>query len=176
VLVVDGDLRNPSLHSKLGLDNSLGFSNYLTGHCTPPETFQKTGIPNLAMMASGPPPPNAADLLAGARVFSLLSVGLEVFDFIVIDGPPVMGLADAPLLSSAAAATVFVIGAGQTRAGQVTGALKRLHHARGTILGTVLTKFEIKNSAYGYGYGYGYGNSAALSGPNDRLIGPHGMG
>src|SRR5262245_57453788 len=176
VLVVDGDLRNPSLHSKLGLDNGIGFSNYLTGHCTPPETFQKTGIPNLAMMASGPLPPNAADLLASARVFSLLSVGLEVFDFIVIDGPPVMGLADAPLLSSATAATVFVIGAGQARAGQVTAALKRLHHARGTVLGTVLTKFDVKNSAYGYGYGYGYGNSAALSGPKDQLMGPHGAG
>src|SRR5215813_13464652 len=117
VLVVDGDLRNPSLHSKLGLDNSVGFSNYLTGHCTPPETFQRTGIPNLAMLASGPLPPNAADLLGSARVFSLLSVGLEVFDLIVIDGPPVMGLADAPLLSSATAATAFVIGAGQSRAG-----------------------------------------------------------
>src|SRR5262249_706368 len=115
-----------------------------------------------------------------ARVFSLLSVGLEVFDLIVIDGPPVMGLADAPLLSSATAATVFVIGAGQPRAGQVVGALKRLHHARGTILGTVLTKFDIKNSAYGYGYGYGYGenyygknNSAALSGAQGQLTGGH---
>ena len=155
VLIIDGDLRNPSLHSKLDLDNAVGLSNYLTGHCTPPETFQKTGIPNLAMMASGPLPPNAADLLASARVFSLLSVGLEVFDLIVLDGPPVMGLADAPLLSSACAATVFVIGAGQTRTGLVSGALKRLHYARGTLVGTVLTKFNSKDSAYGYGYGYG---------------------
>ena len=105
VLMVDADLRNPSLHTKLGIDNSIGFSNYLTGSCTPPETFQKTDIPNLAVMASGPLPPNAADLLAGSRLFSLLSVGLEVFDLIVVDGPPVMGLADAPLLSSATAAT-----------------------------------------------------------------------
>jgi capsular exopolysaccharide synthesis family protein len=176
VLIVDGDLRNPSLHAKVGLDNAVGFSNYLTGHCTPPETFQQTGIPNLALMASGPLPPNAADLLGSARVFSLLSVGLEVFDLIVIDGPPVMGLADAPLLSSATSATVFVIGAGQPRAGQVVGALKRLHHARGTILGTVLTKFDVKNSAYGYGYGYGenyYGkqDSAALSGAQGQLTG-----
>ena len=74
-------------------------------------------------MASGPLPPNAADLLASSRLLSLLSVGLEVFDFIVIDGPPVMGLADAPLLSSVAAGTVFVIGAGQARKGFVQGAL-----------------------------------------------------
>ena len=73
VLIVDADLRNPSLHTKLGLDNAIGFSNYLTGGCTPPETFQKTDIPKLAVMASGPLPPNAADLLAGSRLFSLLS-------------------------------------------------------------------------------------------------------
>ena len=95
-------------------------------------------------MASGPLPPNAADLLASSRLFSLLSVGLEVFDLIVLDGPPVMGLADAPLLSSAAAATVFVVGAGQARKGTVSGAIKRLQYARGTIIGTVLTKYDAK--------------------------------
>ena len=180
VLIIDGDLRNPSLHSKLDLDNAVGFSNYLTGHCAPPETFQKTGIPNLAIMASGPLPPNAADLLASARVFSLLSVGLEVFDLIIVDGPPVMGLADAPLLSSACAATVFVMAAGQTRTGLVGGALKRLHYARGTIVGTVLTKFNLKDSAYGYAYGYGYGyggqTGQSLSGTRGQLRGPHATG
>ncbi|HEU4379959.1 MAG TPA: polysaccharide biosynthesis tyrosine autokinase, partial [Hyphomicrobiaceae bacterium] len=98
VLLVDADLRNPSLHTKLGLDCSVGLSNVLTGASTPPETFQATAIGNLAFMASGPLPPNAADLLASSRLLSLLSVGLEVFDLILLDGPPVMGLADAPLL------------------------------------------------------------------------------
>ena len=95
---------------KLNRDNSVGLSNYLTGACTPPDVMQKTEIPNLAFIASGPLPPNAADLLGGARVLSLLSIGSEVFDLIVIDGPPVLGLADAQLLSSAAAATIFVVG------------------------------------------------------------------
>jgi capsular exopolysaccharide synthesis family protein len=157
VLLVDADLRNPSLHKKLGIDNTTGLSNYLTGACSPPETFQKTAIANLAVMASGPLPPNAADLLASSRLFSLLSVGLEVFDLIVLDGPPVMGLADAPLLSSAAAATIFVVGAGQARKGTVSGAIKRLQYARGTIIGTVLTKYDARNAGYGYGYSYGYG-------------------
>src|SRR5262249_4959755 len=88
VLLVDADLRNPSLHSKLGVAKDIGLSNYLAGACTPPEAFQKTPIANLAFMASGPLPPNAADLLAGTRLFSLLSIGLEVFDLIVLDGPP----------------------------------------------------------------------------------------
>ena len=117
VLLVDADLRNPSLHVKLNSDNSVGLSNYLTGACSPPDVMQKTEIPNLAFIASGPLPPNAADLLGSARVLSLLSIGSEVFDLIVIDGPPVMGLADAQLLSSAAAATIFVVAAGISRKG-----------------------------------------------------------
>lgn len=167
VLVVDADLRKPSMHAILGLDNSIGLSNYLTGGCTPPETFQKTDIPNLAAMTSGPLPPNAADLLASSRLFSLLSVGSEAFDFIVLDGPPVLGLADAILLTSAASATVFVVSAGQTRTRMVAGALRRLQYAQGTIVGAVLCKFDARNAGYGYGYGdtaYGYGNERQLLG------------
>ena len=158
VLVVDADLRNPSLHKKLGCNNGIGVSNYLTGACTPPDAFQATDLPNLAFMASGPLPPNAADLLGNPRLLSLLSVGLEVFDLIVVDGPPVMGLADAALLSNAAAGTIFVVGAGQARIGLVRGALKRLQFGRAAVIGTVLTKFDAKAAGYGYGYGYGYGN------------------
>src|SRR5262249_39049029 len=109
VLLIDADLRKPSLHTKLNVDNTRGLTNYLTGASTPPELLQKTDVPNLALLASGPLPPNAADLLGGSRLLSLFSVGLQVFDLIVIDSPPVMGLADAPLLSSAVAATIFVV-------------------------------------------------------------------
>jgi polysaccharide biosynthesis transport protein len=174
VLLIDADLRNPSLHAKLGLESSIGLSNYLTGACTPPETFQTTPIANLAFMSSGPLPPNAADLLAGPRLLSLLSVGLEVFDFIVIDAPPVMGLADVPLLSSAAAATVFVIGAGQARKGFVQGALKRLEMARGPLVGAVLTKYDHEAAGYGYGYGYGYGHSKDAAGSAPAVRGREG--
>jgi polysaccharide biosynthesis transport protein len=157
VLLVDGDLRNPSLHVRLDCENTVGLSNYLTGACAPPQTMQATEAPNLAFISSGPLPPNAADLLGSARMHSLLSVGLEVFDLIVVDGPPVMGLADAQLLSSAAAATVFIVGAGQARTGSVRGALRRLQLSRGTIVGAVLTKYDAKAAGYGYGYGHGHG-------------------
>jgi polysaccharide biosynthesis transport protein len=158
VLLVDADLRNPSLHKKLGCDNGIGLSNYLTGACTPPEVFQTTNVANLAFMASGPIPPNAADLLSNARLLSLLSVGAEVFNLIVLDSPPVMGLADAALLANAAAATVFVIAAGQARGGHVRGGLKRLQLGRSPVIGAVLTKYDAAAAGYGYGdYGYGYG-------------------
>ncbi len=161
VLLVDADLRKPSLHGKLHLSNTMGLSNYLTGSALPPEVVQKTDHPNLAFMPSGPLPPNAADLLGGTRLFSLISIGSEIFDLIVFDSPPVLGLADAQLLASAAAATVFVVGAGETGKGMIRSALRRLQLARVTPIGAVLTKFNPRTVgfAYGYGHGYGYGHS-----------------
>lgn len=174
VLLVDADLRNPSLHKKLRLDNSFGLSNYLTGGCTPPDAFQASPIANLAFMASGPLPPNAADILGGSRLHSLLSVGLEVFDLIVLDGPPVMGLADAQLLSNAAAATIFVVGSGQARAGLVRGSLKRLELGRAPVIGTVLTKFDARAAGYGYGYSYGYGYGYSYGANAEAAVEPSG--
>jgi capsular exopolysaccharide synthesis family protein len=171
VLLVDADLRKPSLHSKQGLDNSIGFSNFLTGAALPPEVIQKTDYPNLAFMASGPLPPNAADLLSGTRIYSLISLGAEVFDLIIFDAPPLMGLADAQLVSSATSATVFVVGAGDQRKGMIRSALRRLQLARVSVLGSVLTKFHPKTVGYAYAYsykysyGYGYGDAYSYSDP-----------
>jgi polysaccharide biosynthesis transport protein len=160
VLLIDADLRKPSLHIKLGQDNNVGLSNYLTGAMAPPDVIQATNLPNLAFMASGPLPPNAADLLSGTRLFSLVSVGLEVFDLIIIDAPPMLGLADAQLLASAASATMFVVAAGQQRKAVIRTALRRLQLSRTTLVGIVLTKYDSKTEGYGYGYGYGYGSDA----------------
>lgn len=158
VLLVDADMRNPSLHKMLRADNTVGLSSYLAGACNPPDAIQKTDISNLAFLPSGPLPPNAADLLSSPRLMSMLTLSLQVFDLIVIDGPPVLGIADAPLLSNAAEATVFVIGAGIARAGSVRGALKRLDIAKSPLIGSVVTRFDAKRAGYGYGrYGYGYG-------------------
>jgi capsular exopolysaccharide synthesis family protein len=162
VLLVDGDLRRPMLHERLGQDNTMGLSNYLTGAKAPPDLVRKTDHRNLAFIPSGPLPPNAGSLLSGTRIFSLLSVGAEVFDLIILDSPPVLGLSDAQLLASATEATVFVVGAGQSRNGMVQAALRLLHMARVTPIGMVLTKFDSNAANHGigsqyYGYGYGYG-------------------
>ncbi len=172
VLLVDADLRKPSLHQKLDRDNSTGLSNYLTGSVSPPEVIQATDHANLAFMASGPLPPNAADLLGGTRMFSLISVGLEVFDLVVLDGPPLLGLADAQLVSSAASATVFVVGAGEQRKGAIKNALMRLRQSKTNLVGAVLTKFDAKTAGYGYGYGYGYGAEAYTYGRSSAPLEP----
>ena len=114
-------------------------------------------------------PPNAADLLGSPRVLSLLSIGLEVFDLIVIDGPPVMGLADAQLLSSAVAATIFVASAGQTRTGNIRGALRRLQLSRASSDRRRADQDTTPKPRLGYGYGYGYGTDYGYGSPTLKV-------
>lgn len=156
VLLVDADLRRPSMHTKIGLPNGVGLTNVLTGMNTMNEVVQATPVDNLWFVASGPLPPNAAEILGGTHVFSFISVGLEMFDLIIFDSPPMLALADAQLLGAAASATIFVMGAGDARKGLVRSALRRLHLSRALPIGVVLTKFDARSASYGYGYGYSY--------------------
>ena len=91
----------------------------------------------------------------------MLSIGSEIFDLIIVDGPPVLGLADALLLSSAASGTLFVVGAGKTRKGLIRGALRRLQLSRGSLIGAVLSGYDAK--AVGYGYAGDYGMAMAMA-------------
>jgi capsular exopolysaccharide synthesis family protein len=155
VLIVDADLRNPSLHKKAGLANSIGLTSYLTHNCEVRDAIQQSDITNLYIMTSGPLPPNPVELLHGPRFASFLSVEGEIFDLIIIDAPPVMGMADTLVLANMASTTLLVIAAGDSRIHQVRGTLKRLKLARSRPLGIVLNKFAAP-VGYGYGYGYGY--------------------
>ena len=159
VLLIDADMRNPSAHRVLKLDNAIGLANYLAGASVAPDAFQKTEIPGLTFMATGPLPPNPAELLAGPKMLTLVSLARENFDVVIFDAPPILGLADAPLLASIAAGTLLVLGSGESRRGVVKASLKRLHFARARVVGAVLNKFNFKTASYGYGssYGYGYG-------------------
>jgi succinoglycan biosynthesis transport protein ExoP len=160
VLLLDADLRNPSAHRLLKREAEIGLTNYLVGAASAEDILQATDISGLSFMASGPVPPNPAELLAGQSMARLLSAASENFDAVIVDAPPVLGLADAPLLGSIAAGTLLVLGAGETRRGIVKGALKRLHFARAQVVGVVLNKFDMRAANYAYhsyGYGYGYG-------------------
>lgn len=156
VLVIDADLRNPSLHRAIGVDNGSGLSNYLSGASKATEVIRDTGTPNLLFMPTGPLPPNPAELLMGPKMLSLLRVAGDKYDQVIIDGPPVMGLADAPILANMATGTLLVLEAGGTRLGLARNAIKRLLAARAHVIGGLLTKFSSKHAGYGYGYGYGY--------------------
>jgi polysaccharide biosynthesis transport protein len=153
VLIIDGDLRNASVHKHLRCRNDVGLSNYLAGAKLPDDVVQPSGVDGLTVITSGPLPPNPAELLAGPRMSSLLSLGAEAFDIVLIDGPPVMGLADSPLLSSVAQGTLFVVAANETRKSIVAVARKRLLFARANFIGVLLSKFDSRQIGYGYGYG-----------------------
>jgi capsular exopolysaccharide synthesis family protein len=155
-LLVDGDLRNPSLHKTIGADNRAGLSNVLTGAAGAKEVVQAASSPNLFVITSGPLPPNPAELLAGVRLSAFVNAASQDFDMVIIDGPPVMGLADAPLIASVVEGVVLLIEAGKTGRTQARAAVRRLQMANAHILGVVLTKFNAKSASYGYGYAYEY--------------------
>jgi succinoglycan biosynthesis transport protein ExoP len=157
VLLIDADLRNPSLHRALKAENTAGLSNYLAGAAKANDVLQQTSIPHLSFMSSGPLPPNPAELLVGPKLLSLLTVAMEKFDQVIVDGPPVMGLADAAILGNSCAGTLLVVHAGETRIAIARNALKRLLAARTRVVGALLTQYAASHSATGYGYGdYSY--------------------
>lgn len=154
VLLIDADLRKPSLHKTLGMSNARGLTHCLTGEAKPSEVVQPTMVPKLFAILTGPLPPNPAELLAGPRMMSLLTLASEKFDLVMVDGPPVLGLADALILGNLIDGTLLVVEAGSTRVGNAQGAIKRLAHARTRLLGGILTKFDARSGSYGYSQGY----------------------
>jgi len=164
VLLVDADMRSPSVHHLLNRSNDRGFSNYLTGEDDLDNLIVRAANEPMAIMTAGPQPPSAPELLSGDRFRTLIGELLARYDHVVFDIPPVMGLADAPLIASAVEGVVFVIEASGTHVSMAKVALGRLQNANARIFGTVLTKFDTKRglfgSGYEYGYGYGYGDTA----------------
>ena len=157
VLLIEADLRNPSLHRSLGLNGQgVGLSNLLAGGCTLAEATLDTDEPGLKVVLAGPLPPNPAELLSGSKLVSMLTVAAERYDQVILDGPPVLGLADAPILANAADGTLLVVNSAKTKINAAQAALKRLLAARARIVGALLSKYDAKTAGYGYGYGYHY--------------------
>lgn len=157
VLLVDGDMRSPSIHQLGGVGHERGLSNFLSGDddiATMLFPMQDLGF---MAMSAGPIPPNAAELLTGNRFAVLLERLLEQYDHVIVDAPPVMGLADAPLIASRVEGVIYVVESHGIRSSLVKTALNRLAAANARIFGGVLTKFETGKAGYGYEYGYGYG-------------------
>ncbi|MEA3062959.1 MAG: polysaccharide biosynthesis transport protein [Sphingomonadales bacterium] len=154
VLLIDGDLRKPAFVT--GLDADEGLSKLLTNHDPLEKHVLKTQFDNLSLLPCGPLPPNPAELLASPRLKAILADAVGKFDMVIVDGPPVLGLADAPLLSGVCRATLLVVESGRTRTKAALDAIRRLKASGGNLVGAVLTKFRAQSHGYGYGYGYGY--------------------
>lgn len=155
VLLIDADLRKPSFRAKTA--DTTGLSRLLCSNEALGKHVVCTNIPQLSLLPTGLVPPNPAELLATRRIHQIIAEAMNGYDLVIVDAPPVLGLADAPVLGSICEATLLVVEAASIRRAIVLNAIERLATADARLIGVVLTKYNPKTSGYGYGYGYGYG-------------------
>jgi succinoglycan biosynthesis transport protein ExoP len=150
-------MRSPSLHHLFGVENNVGLSSILSGNASWKDAIQKTATAGIQLITAGQHPPNSADLLSGDALEGLIRDLLTEFDHVFIDAPPLLGLADAPLIASKVDGAVFVVESFGIESRSAKIAVDRLRASGARVVGAVLTKFESRKAAYGYGYDYGYG-------------------
>ncbi len=148
VLLIDGDLRKPMFKGS----TQRGLSILLTSDGNLSQHVSRTKVENLWLLTAAAVPPNPAELLASPRLKSILTEAMERFDIVLVDGPPVLGLADAPLLGAACQATLMVVESGKTRTRAALNAISRLKEADSHLVGGLITKFPKQLMGYAYGY------------------------
>jgi len=156
VLLVDVDLRRPSLHHHLGLTNAQGLSSLLTRQDSLDQVIQQSGQENLTVITSGPVPPSPTELIASPLMEQLVDEMAGRFDVVIFDSPPILGLADAPLMSALVEGVVFIIESERARHGSLKASLRRLRSMRPVLLGAVLTKFDPAKARHGHSEYSGY--------------------
>ena len=165
VLLIDADMRHPSLHKALDRPNQSGLSSYLSGDAQREALIQDSGIANLSVLTAGPHPPSPVDLLMGPGLLELLdrveALGLEK---IIIDAPPVLGIADAIVLGNHVQNILFAVKAGSTKLSSIRDALRRLRLGGLMPLGVVLTSAGGGETDYNYYGAYGAQNAAVGAG------------
>jgi succinoglycan biosynthesis transport protein ExoP len=155
VLLVDADLRRPSIHKTLGMGPRSGLSNVLTGSATLQQTITTSPIlPNLFVMPAGTPPPNPAELLASSNMRDLIVELRGLYDHIVIDTPPTLSVTDAVVLSPRADATILVIRSGQTTKPALRRARDILTQVNAHVAGVLLNAVDLTSPDYYYYYEY----------------------
>lgn len=156
VLLCDADLRRPSLHRRIGSDNARGLSTLLTSRSPLGAVTTPSGLPQVTLLTSGPIPPSPTELLSGARLREVIEEARATFDVVLIDAPPVLGLADAPAMAALVDGVVFVVEADRSHHGSLKVALRRLRAVNPKLLGGVLTKFEPLRSDNRYASDHSY--------------------
>ena len=156
VLLIDCDLRRPSIHRQLDISNKVGLMDVLTGDAKLADVMQQFGSANLNVLTLGSKPSNPVQILSGEIFQKFIEVTAKDFDVVIIDSPPVMGMADAQLIARTADATVLIIEAGRSHFGQAKLAVRKVEEAGTKVIGVVMTKFNYRDAGYNYDYRYGY--------------------
>lgn len=179
VVVVDCDMRRPAVHRAAGVENKPGFVQCLTGHVTLRDAVLPVpGVPNLSVIPCGPIPPNPAEVLSSHMTGELLRKLREEFEFVLVDSPPILSVADSRILATLTDAAILVTRAHLTPFDVVRRARSLLYGANSRILGVALNHVDLHRDGYygytaghyGYGYGYGDGNSSGAGQSADKTL------
>jgi succinoglycan biosynthesis transport protein ExoP len=155
VLLIDADLRRPSIHKTLGMGPRSGLSNVLTGSATLEQAITRSSIlPNLSVLPAGTPPPNPAELLASTNMRDVLEQLRGQYDHIVVDTPPTLSVTDAVVLSPRADAIVLVIRSGQTTKQALRRSRDILTQVNAKVSGVLLNAVDLSSPDYYYYYEY----------------------
>ena len=154
VLLVDADLRKPTVHYTFRLDNLRGLSNILVGEHALEEAASETDVDNLDVLSCGPIPPNPSELLASKKMKQVLNDALLIYDLVIFDTPPVLAVADAQIMANIVDGSLLVIRSKQTEYEEAMRAKESLEPAKAKLLGTVLNDREKKEANYYYYYGH----------------------
>lgn len=157
VLLVDLDLRRPALAKRLGAESpKVGSVDVLFSRVSMDEALIASGIENLDILPQAEAPADPVEILSSGLVAEFLAKARARYDVVIVDSPPVMGIADAPLLSRFVDATVMVVEANRSHHGQMRKSVRRLRDMDANIVGVILTKYRSLDAGEGYGYGYNY--------------------
>jgi len=153
VLLVDADLRKPTVHHTFGVNNLFGFTTVLTKQRTLEKTILVTEEEDLFVLTSGPIPPNPAELLSSKSMEQFIEEAKELFDYIIFDTPPLLAVADPQILANQVDGAVLVVFSEKTEIEPAKKAKELLDNAKGKLLGVVLNHKDIHKSDYYYYYG-----------------------
>lgn len=156
VVLIDADLRRPSLHHAFGLSNEKGLSSLILGQAGAESVAQPTPQEGLYIIPSGPRPPNPAELLGSPACRAALDRLNEVFDLVIVDSPPVVAVTDAVVLSTAVDGVILVIKSFKVARDLVLQARRQLADVDARLIGVILNDFDIQRKSYGYYYYYTY--------------------
>jgi capsular exopolysaccharide synthesis family protein len=154
VLLVDADLRKPTVHYTFGLTNTFGLTSVLTRQSTIEESVEPSDVDYLDILTSGPIPPNPAELISSKGMERFMNEVSEKYDMIIFDTPPVNAVTDAQLLANQCHGTVLVVSSGKTEKDSAIKAKELLDSAQAKLLGIVLNNRKLKESNYYYYYGH----------------------
>ncbi|MEE1107591.1 MAG: CpsD/CapB family tyrosine-protein kinase [Macrococcus canis] len=154
VLLIDGDLRKPTVQYTFETKNVFGLSNLITEQIKLEQAIQNTMVENLSIMTSGPIPPNPSELLASSKFEELIDSLQEYFDFIVIDTPPVLAVTDAVIMSTIVEGTILVTNVETNNKQHLIKAKDMLEKSDSNILGVVLNNVKTSGKDDYYYYEY----------------------